>query len=187
MQEFHNSPDSLLARFISGVETGGLILITGSRGAGKTSWCLELVDSASKHGLQAVGLVSPAVFEGVSKIGYDLLDVRSGERKRLAVRKSENTKGEITKNWIVNNETIKWGNDVLSSSEACPLLIVDELGPLELERGVGLTKSLEMISARRYRLACVVVRPSLLELAQALFPWGQVVQIHSNRLQEAPV
>ncbi len=45
------------------------------------------------------GLVSPAVMEKGEKVGYDLLDLGSGERRRLAYRKGEADGDLVTNNW----------------------------------------------------------------------------------------
>ena len=186
MQELINSPDSLLASFASGNEPGRLILVTGPSGSGKTRWCLALADYASILGNHVGGLVSPAVFEGDLKIGIDLLDLGSGAQRRLAVRWGKSSSGQITADWHFDDEALNWGNTVLEQLGACQLFILDELGPLELQRGVGLTKGIGLIAERRYRLACVVVRPSLLEIAQALWPWGEVFCVRSSHPLEAP-
>ncbi|MBE3037364.1 MAG: hypothetical protein IMZ62_00905 [Chloroflexi bacterium] len=186
MQVLIDSPDSLLASFASGNEPGRLILVTGPSGSGKTRWCLALADYASILGIHVGGLVSPAVFEGDLKIGIDLLDLRSGAQRRLAVRRGESSSGQKPADWHFDDEALNWGNTVLEQLGACQLLILDELGPLELQRGVGLTNGLGLVAARRYRLACVVVRPSLLEIAQPLWPWGEVFCVRSSHPLEAP-
>ncbi|MBU2611424.1 MAG: hypothetical protein KJ606_10865 [Chloroflexi bacterium] len=186
MQVLIDSPDSLLASFASGNEPGRLILVTGPSGSGKTRWCLALADYASILGIHVGGLVSPAAFEGDFKIGIDLLDLGCGAQRRLAVRRGESGNGQITEDWHVDDETLNWGNEILARSGACQLFILDELGPLELERGVGLTNGIGLIAARRYRLACVAVRLTLLDIAQSLWPWGEVFYVRSSHLLEAP-
>ncbi len=90
MQDTSNSPVSILASFFSKSNTQPeLCLITGSIGAGKTSWCLELAYQARLAGLSPRGLVSPAVFEMDEKIGIDLIDIESQQRSRLATLKSK--------------------------------------------------------------------------------------------------
>ncbi|MEW6717362.1 MAG: nucleoside-triphosphatase [Chloroflexota bacterium] len=180
MHDLLNSPDSLLASFASENEPGRLIIVTGPSGSGKTHWCLALADYARSLGVDVGGLVSPAVQEAGLKTGIELLDLRSGARRRLAVRRAESVTGPITEDWHFDNEALRWGNAVLVRSKKCQLLILDELGPLELLQGVGLTVGLRLVSARRYRLACVVVRLSLLSKAQALWPWEQTFHIPSE-------
>ena len=185
MRVLIDSPDSLLASFLSGNEPGRLILVTGPSGSGKTRWCQALAATANNLGIAVDGLVSPAVFEGDLKIGIDLLDLRSGVQRRLAIHRGESSSGQITADWHFDDEALNWGNTVLEQLGACQLFILDELGPLELQRGVGLTNGLGLIAARRYRLACVVVRPSLLDIAQALWPWGEVFCVRSGHPSEA--
>jgi nucleoside-triphosphatase THEP1 len=187
VQVFIDSPDSLLASFASGTNPGQLILVTGPSGSGKTRWCMRLVERANALGIHAAGLVSPAVFEGEHKIGINLLDLGSGIQRTLAVRGGETGGGPIIGEWHFDNETLKWGNDLLAHAAEYPLLILDELGPLELERGVGLTNSSGLIAERGYRLACVVVRPSLLPTAQKLWSWGEIFDVHPSNRAEASV
>jgi hypothetical protein len=177
VQGLINSPDSLLANFLSGNFRGELIIITGPSGSGKTRGCLDLAETAYNSGVRAGGLVSPAIFKGGNKIGIDLLDVGTGAVRRLAYRHGEIPNGRIVGDWLFDNETIKWGNEILRRSGDFPLIILDELGPLELEGGFGLTNGFRLISERRYQLACVVVRPLFLALSLERWPWGQSLDV----------
>ncbi len=172
VQVFVDSPDSLLASLLSARGTGKLILVTGESGSGKTQWCLELAKLAKTQGFNAVGLISPAVFEGKNKIGIDLVDIKSGSRKRLAVRRGLSSKGQFTLDWDFNDEVLLWGNSILGQLDDCQLLLLDEMGPLELQRGTGLSNGIGLIGARRYGLACVVIRPALIEVASASLALG---------------
>jgi nucleoside-triphosphatase THEP1 len=185
VQGINDSPDSLLSSFMSETEPGQLILITGQKGSGKTRWCLALAEAASTLGIPTGGLVSPAVFEGDLKIGIDLRDLGSGVERRLAVLPENSNKARITDYWLVNYETLTWGNAILAKSGNYPLFILDELGPLELERDAGLKKAISLISARRYQLAYVVIRTSLLVQALEYWPWGQILHI-SHQTQAGP-
>ena len=177
MQVFIDSPDSLLASFIPGTRPGQLVLVTGHQGSGKTRWCLALAEAASTRGIPRSGLVSPAVFEGDLKVGIDLRDLKTGVQRPLAVHRGKSSQGQSTQDWHFNDETLKWGNAILAQSGDCPLIVLDELGPLELQRDAGLTNGIALVSARRYQLACVVIRPSLLEQAVECWPWAQILQI----------
>jgi nucleoside-triphosphatase THEP1 len=169
-----DSPDSLLASFASGTKTGQLILVTGPSGSGKTRWCQVLAERAHELGMPAIGLVSPAIFTGNNKVGIDLLNLACGTQRHMAVRRGESGDGHNTLDWHFDRETLDWGNNILGRLGSCHLLILDELGPLEFKRGAGLTNGIGLISARQYQLACVVIRPSLLDDAEVLWPWGEI-------------
>ena len=55
-------------------------------------------------------------------------------------------------------------------SQGCDLLIVDEIGPLELEQGRGLASLLSNLSARRLPPLLLVVRPELAGRLQERLP-----------------
>lgn len=145
-----------------------LFLITGSRGAGKTTFCASLAQAARDAGWQVAGLLSQPVFEGHQRTAIDAESLRSGEKRRLAVRSETPTPGSHY--WRFDDATIDWGNLVYQDSTPCDLLVVDELGPLELDRGEGLQSALQAIDSKAYAIAVVVIRAEL--LGEALTRWG---------------
>lgn len=182
MQFQYCSPGMLLANFFMREEqTNNLVIVTGQRGAGKTSWCMELSHRARLLGLQPVGLLSPPVFQNGRKVSIDLLDIATGERRRLAERRNEEmANGQSvaqTANWRFDAEVLCWGNRILEQIQDCELLILDELGPLELLDEKGLTAGIRVVEARRYRLGCVVARPSLLQATRERWSWGEMMYI----------
>jgi nucleoside-triphosphatase THEP1 len=60
----------------------------------------------------------------------------------------------------------EWGNEVLSRSLPCDLLIIDELGPLEVLGNRGWSNALSVLDAGDYAAALVVCRPGLLDRLQ---------------------
>lgn len=162
--------------------TADLWIVTGEIGAGKTRWCQQFLELARLAGWNAAGIVSPGVFENGQKVAIEAVDVRRGERRRLAVRRQQEDEGVVhTREWQFEAETMEWGNTVFQQALPCDLLIVDEIGPLELLRGEGWVAALEAIASRAYRLAVVVVRPSLLPLAEKWQP--QAVITVRNTIQ----
>lgn len=178
MQLSENSPGSILASFISPNENKpGLALVTGEKGFGKTRWCMDLVEHARTLDLKLCGLISPAIFEGDQKVGIDLLNLNTGERRRLAYRTGD-TEGDLrTSDWQMVAETLDWGNSILASIDSCDLFILDEVGPLEFQHGIGLIAGLNILDSCKNFPAVVVIRPSLLFIAHKRWPWAQLINI----------
>ncbi|RJP52487.1 MAG: hypothetical protein C4583_06610 [Anaerolineaceae bacterium] len=176
-----NSPGALAASFAFPRDLEpGVTLVTGPRGAGKSLWCMGFAKHARVLGLDVRGLASPAVMDGDQKIGIDLLDLASGERRRLAYRRGE-TGGDLAMtDWQMVAETLKWGNALLERVKSCNLFILDELGPLEFQNGVGLTAGLRFVDEHRTLPSFVVVRPSLLDAARQRWPWSILLELSAD-------
>ena len=155
-----------------------LVIVTGESECGKTTWCRQQIDLANDLGWLTAGLLSPAVFQGSSKTGIDLLDIRSGERRRLAHLRTQIDFQAATKKWIFQDEVLVWGNERLGAIETCDLLVIDELGPLEFLHNQGFTLAFDLLEKRRFRVALVVVRPSLLPQAKNKWPQGIVYTVN---------
>jgi nucleoside-triphosphatase THEP1 len=157
-----------------------MIVVTGEIGAGKTTWCADLIAHVRALGLHAAGVSSPGVFADGEKIAIDLLDLAGDEQRRLADRLLTPDSTSPTPRWKFHPETLAWGDDILSAIDACDLLVIDELGPLELRHSQGWVSALPLLRQGHYRAACVVVRRALLETFLALFPDAVVVEIDHN-------
>jgi len=149
-----------------------IMIITGDIQIGKTTLCREVMEQAKRKGIDVAGLLSPAVFEEDKKIGIDALNVRSEKSRRLAELRGENSRGLETRRWSFLPEAVEWGNQVLQDSVPCDLLIIDELGPIELEKEQGWVEGLKAIDSRKFLACLVVIRPHLVETAQNR--WSEV-------------
>lgn len=152
-----------------------LFIITGSRGAGKTTFCRRMVEAAREAGWQVAGLLSNPVFEGSQRVAIHAEDLRDGDSRQLATRSDSPTPGSL--HWKFDDAAIDWGNQVLEASTPCDLLVIDELGPLELERGEGWQSGLTAVDSRQYAIALVVVRAELLGQVLLRFDEANLVEI----------
>jgi nucleoside-triphosphatase THEP1 len=156
-----------------------LLIVSGDFETGKTRFSQQLAQGLQEAGWDVAGIVSPAVFEDGVKTAIDALDLRSGERHRLAERNQAGSSldGPATSHWQFSQETLDWCDGVLRSASPCDLLVIDELGPLEFDRGIGLQAGLEAIDEGRYLASVVVVRSALLERVKAR--WSHAEWIRS--------
>jgi nucleoside-triphosphatase THEP1 len=159
----------------------GLIVITGEIQAGKTTLCRELADSARDQGWDVAGLLSPAVFEGGEKTAIDVINLRDGERRRLAELNSGAGAKLETKRWSFFSEPVSWGNQILKEAVPCDLLIIDELGPLEFNRAEGWLAGFDAIKSRAYRYAAVVIRSSLIETASRRWNISRIIGLEDTQ------
>jgi len=171
-----NQPGNPLHQiYLRSIHEPQLLIITGLSGTGKTTWCQRLIKSAFEMDLSVAGILSPGIFEKNQKLGIGAKDLYGGEERMLAQLR-ENVDAKIsTPRWAFDSEVLKWANQKLGSYPETDLLIIDELGPLEFLRGLGLTEGLNRIDSGNFRLACVVVRSSL--LPKALQRWPEAIVV----------
>jgi nucleoside-triphosphatase THEP1 len=152
-----------------------LALVTGDIKVGKTTVVGQVVTSARARGYVCAGLWAPAHVVDGRKTGIEAMDLSSGERHLLA-RAATGEAGERVGRYIFDPAVIAWANGVLAEAVAArpDLLVIDEIGPLELERGGGLAPALESLAAGRVPRALVVARTWLLDALRARLPGIQI-------------
>jgi nucleoside-triphosphatase THEP1 len=143
-----------------------VILLSGPRGVGKTTLILKMLDQLKPRQLDIAGILSLPVEEKGVKTAIDGIDLRSGETRRLAIRNTGASGQWITHQWQFDADAMQWANHVLKSSTPCDLLIVDEFGVLEFERGQGWLEGLKAVDNGFYKATVIIIRPELLVEAQ---------------------
>lgn len=156
------------------------IILTGSRGRGKTTTCSRWIEEAVHEGWSVSGLLCQAVFENGIKTGIDVKDLATGETHNLAILVDGTFAEVATDHWKFSPQALQWGSQVLKSIQKCDLLVVDELGPLEFYRHQGWVESFDLIARNEYRLAVIVIRPELLEEACKLWPNAVIHSLDDN-------
>lgn len=108
-----------------------LFLWTGPKHGGKTTAAAKLAPAARRHGFCVAGLLAPSIYREGHLTGFDALDLRSGIRAPLAVRRNE--PGDVGQFHFLE-EGLRLGSQALdpAATEGADLVIVDEFGPLEL-------------------------------------------------------
>jgi len=109
-----------------------IIFITGQPGIGKTSVLLNAIEILKKRGYTVGGMISREVRERGVRIGFEIVDIYTGQRGWLAhVNQPE---GPKVSKYRVNLEDLKTigVNSVLNAIEKTDIVAVDEIGPMEL-------------------------------------------------------
>ena len=172
------SPATMLAAIINNIiKLQGIWLITGKRQVGKTTWCASVAHHARINGWNVCGLISPAIFSDGEKVGFDMVDLKSGNSRRLGVLGNTHPDWIQCGQWSIDPSVIAWANDQLKQCPGCDLLILDEIGPMELEQNQGLQEGLRLIDENLVTAAFVVIRPELLAIAKKRWLQARVLEI----------
>jgi iron complex transport system ATP-binding protein len=134
-----------------------VVIVTGDIGAGKTTVCQRVIELAQDRGYTCGGILT---FKAPDK-SLTVLDIQTGEREVFAST-DKDFNGPRTPKYSFSPEGIDFGIRAIENGAASDVLIVDEIGRLELG-GEGFTKSLELIKAGRVKNAILVIRTQLLD------------------------
>ncbi len=143
---------------------GCVLILTGERGVGKSTVCRRVVRLARERGYVCGGILT--LVEGDDRY---VVDVGDGRRRRLT-QGSDGSSSVIQGRFRFSAQTLSWGNRTLCQAAPCDLLVIDEVGPLEVERREGWVAAFDVLAAGRFALAILVVRPELVDQVREMFP-----------------
>jgi nucleoside-triphosphatase THEP1 len=145
-----------------------LVLLVGDRHSGKTTACQRLATLTRARGLTVGGIVAPAVHQAGRCVGYEVLDLGTGQSTRLATVEGRGVEQVGRFHFLL--EGLALGRAALERAAELPprLVIVDEVGPLELT-GRGWAPHLDQLAGRQ-GFTLFTVRPSL--AAQVAERWN---------------
>lgn len=192
-----------------------LLLLTGDIQIGKTRWLEGVVDELEASGIALCGAITPGEWiqhrsgsdapgnlgdtSGVTyeKIGIDAMLLPQRERfsfaKRAdlaqgdAIRASQSESAKL--GWKIDDNAIDRINhhfDAIACGDAAGVLVIDELGRLELEHGAGLVSAVKLVergATPSIPHAIAIVREQLLPTAHTRFadaPWNGMTDIHPD-------
>lgn len=146
-----------------------VLVLTGPVHGGKTTYLGEACRRWSAHGLSYAGFLSPAVTGADGQTGYDLLEL-PGPFRRPYLRRHGPAGAERTGPFTFVPAALERARAILRDPRPADLLVVDEVGPLELQGG-GLWPALRDAIGRPQRTVLLVVRDTIADgLAAAIAP-----------------
>ncbi|MFO7996025.1 MAG: nucleoside-triphosphatase [Dehalococcoidia bacterium] len=133
-----------------------VIVITGAIGVGKTTVCEKVIKIARTLGYSCGGILThKAAHESLIA-----LDIQTGQTSILA--STDNMfDGPTTPRYSFNPAAIKFAIRAINKAIDSDVLVVDELGHLELA-GEGFAKGLELVKTGKVKNSILVIRKELL-------------------------
>jgi nucleoside-triphosphatase THEP1 len=155
-----------------------LVVVTGRPGAGKTPALCAVVETLSACRVPVAGFVQIPVFEAGGKGGYLVRDVASGEQRTLAVKVGDGG-GQDGTPFRFATAGFDFARASLERAAAGSVLVLDELGPVELRGGGHMPAVRRALARPGIAAALATVRPALIPtfLAQLAAPSAMVVNV----------
>ena len=143
-----------------------ITIITGGRGVGKTTLLLNLIEERKSRCSKVAGILTPAIYDkNGEKPGFYAMSVINGERWELG-RSDKELEGPSYGPFSFSERGFDRANEILAEvlTEGPGDVFLDEIGPLELEKGGGFCPVLPLISKfNQNRKLYLVIRPELID------------------------
>lgn len=110
-----------------------VIIITGEREGGKTHWLSKFFHLFTDKSKKAGGFLSPGRTNENGDKDFDLMDLSTGKTMPLASRCKKEGYIRLGR-FYFNPGAFDFGNQIIDTAlkEKCDILIMDEIGPVEL-------------------------------------------------------
>jgi len=160
------------------------IAVTGSPGIGKSTVVAKVAKKlAEQPGFKIGGIQTAEIRKEGYREGFSIRDLVTGETGILS---SVRGSGPRVGKYHVNLEDLeKIGANALRNALACDLVVIDEVGPMELKSGAFVSAVEEVLESDRPVLA-VLHRSSRHQLAQRIRKEFEVLTVDEGNRDELP-
>lgn len=109
------------------------LFLTGQPGIGKSTIVRRLNERLLSLGFETGGMLSGELREGGFRVGFEILDVKSGKKGILAHVRHPH--GPRVGRYTVNLDDLAsiGANAILTAVSDCQVVFIDEIGPMELK------------------------------------------------------
>ena len=146
------------------------IAVTGGRHVGKTTGLMQIYQACVNHQLDAGGFIEKAVFEDNTRIGYDFVDLVTGEICPVARKKETGGYTFFDDAWL-------WAETKMQLYRHSAILFVDELGRLEATNH-GIMPSLCRSLKDYPRHLIASVRDDAMDAVESLLgTWDAIIRV----------
>ena len=162
------SPNEVRAEGWPSPPGGRFFVLTGKTQSGKTTFLSERVAAARGLGVRVQGYLSRVVRDQDAVAGYDLLNLEDGKSAPF-LRKERRPGWQTVGPYGLVPETLDIALGIIRRAEGAHPLVVDEIGPLELE-GRGVWPALASALGARSEATLLVIREGLIDAFRPKIP-----------------
>jgi len=177
---------SLSRTGLSTAENLPTVVVTGPSGSGKTPLVEAVVSDLTDRGVPVAGFVQPAIVENDEKIGFLIRDVATSEVVELA-RRAAPGQGRHGTSFRFSDAGFELGSRALSGARQETVLVIDELGPVELRGGGHWPAVARALRAAEIAGMVVVVRRTLVPALVEALDAADVVVVDMEGTASDPV
>jgi nucleoside-triphosphatase THEP1 len=138
-----------------------IFILTGPVHSGKTTLLEYVVRELKRQKYRIGGFLSDPIWEGEQTVGYDLFDLRE-ERSIPFIRSAGEEKWQKIGSYFFIPQGMTQAEKIILGEKDVDLLVVDEVGPLELT-GEGFWPALKQVISDPIKSFLFVARKSILE------------------------
>ena len=156
LSELINQAENWLERFNTSLSTSKkIIIISGGKASGKTTFLKELSDLCKNKKIDVKGILSIGYWKENKRISFDLLNIEDEKLLKLCDLDSFSTI-KFGK-FFFDLNTIKTGNQIIKNALDASLIIIDEIGLWETEDG-GWAEGLRFLLNNKFNYLVISVR-----------------------------
>lgn len=156
-----------------GLPRAKVVLWIGPKHSGKSTAARRLIDRVVAEGFSVAGILAPAIYQGSTLVGFDVVNIATERRLPLARHTEKRIPNGDAGGFAFFPSGLRFGNAALQSSQSrsAALVIVDEFGPMEL-RGNGWRHAVDQLVSESPGTLLLVVRKELADdVCQVYAQW----------------
>ena len=157
-----------------------ILLIEGPRDSGKTSVCERINKEFHETRVKITGIISKGLYQEGRKTAIEAINLNDYSKKILARYSPGWDRQYPQREWEFLEEALVWGNERLGQAVPTEILIIDELGYLELEMNKGWSSAFKALDTNLYKVAIVSIRPGLVSRFNLRYPFSTIFQINDQ-------
>jgi len=149
--------DKLLSNFENQINSN-VVIISGDTQSGKSSFLTKIQKALEKKSINQVGFIADSIYENNEINGHIINDLTTGESFRISYREEKENAQKIGRFYLLD-EGLEFGKKIISkinSSSSNHVVIIDEIGKLEIDGGGWSAEVHELLKDKNKAIILIV-------------------------------